>query len=273
MSTILDTIAAATRKRVAAAKASLPPEELREQCAALGPGAGDAFLQALQKPEFSFICEVKKASPSKGVIDPDFDYLGIARAYEAAGADCMSCLTEPQWFMGSDQIFSEIRSCVATPMIRKDFTVDEYQIYQARAMNANAVLLICSLLSESTLQRYLELAHSLGLAALVETHDAAEIEQAVRVGARIIGVNNRNLKDFTVDFENAKRLRSLIPAECVYVAESGVKGPQDVATVAAIGANGALIGEALMRSQDKAATLAGFRKAAAQASAGQEALQ
>ncbi|MDO4182023.1 MAG: indole-3-glycerol phosphate synthase TrpC [Coriobacteriia bacterium] len=271
MATILDTIAEATRVRVAQAAAETPLEELQAQCAALGAGEGVRFLEALQRPQFSFICEVKKASPSKGLIAPDFPYVSIAQDYEAAGADCISCLTEPQWFMGSDAIFGEIRTAVATPMIRKDFTVDVYQIYQARTMNANAVLLICSLLDTPTLAQYLDLAHSLGLVALVETHDGAEISQAVEVGARIIGVNNRNLKDFSVDFSNAQRLRELIPPHCVYVAESGVACAEDVATMAAMGADAALIGEALMRAEDKGAKLAEFRAAAQGAQAARSA--
>lgn len=270
MSTILDTIAEATRARVAQAEAQVSLDELKERCRsanAAALGSGTRFFDALAKPGLSFICEVKKASPSKGVIAEDFPYLDIARDYEAAKADCMSCLTEPQWFMGSDQIFTEIRNTVRTPMIRKDFTVSEYQIYQARLMGADAVLLICSLLDTSTLSTYLELTHELGMVALVETHDQAEIEQAVEVGARIIGVNNRNLKDFRVDFSNAQRLRNFIPEKCLYVAESGVKDADDVERIAAMGADAALVGEALMRSANKAETLAGFREAAARGAA------
>ena len=180
MSTSLDTITAANRARAEAAKAEMPPEELRDRALALCAGApapGQAFLSALQRPEMGFICEVKKASPSKGVIAEDFPYLQIARNYEAAGAECTSCLTEPQWFLGSDQIFNEIRANVATPMIRKDSKVDEYQIYQARCMSANAVLLICALLDAATLDRYMQLTRELGMVTLVETHDEAEIRQ------------------------------------------------------------------------------------------------
>ena len=262
MPNILDTIAAATRVRVEQAREQRSLSELATRCAEL-PAAGERrFAAALQHPGLSFIAEVKKASPSKGVIAEKFPYLDIARSYEAAGADCMSCLTEPQWFMGSNEIFTQIRAAVNTPMIRKDFTVDEYQIYEARTMGADAVLLICALLDDATLQRYLDLAHELGLDVLVETHDEDEIKRALSVGARIIGVNNRNLKDFSVDFSNAQRLRDLIPANCVYVAESGVASAADVETIARMGADAALIGEALMRAADKAATLASFREAA-----------
>lgn len=265
MSTILDTIAKATRERVFAQRELCPLETMVTLAHEAGPGQGACFESALAKPGFSFICEVKKASPSKGVIDREFRYLNIARSYQKAGADCISCLTEPQWFMGSDRIFQEIREAVDTPMIRKDFTVDEYQIYQARLLGANAVLLICSITEFTDLKRYLDICEELGLAALVEAHDADEVGQAVRAGAKIIGVNNRNLKDFSVDFENARRLRELIPPECIYVAESGVRNARDVAAMASMGADAALIGEAFMRSDDKCGMLESFRSAAAEA--------
>lgn len=260
--TILDTIADYARQRVTADKEKIGPEKMRELALQGGLADGAAFESALRKPGMSFICEVKKASPSKGLIAEDFPYVDIARDYEAAGADCISCLTEPKWFLGSDQIFREIRQTVATPMIRKDFTVDEYQIDQAKVLGANAVLLICALLDTRTVARYLELCEALGLAALVEAHDKEEIASAVSAGAKIIGVNNRNLKDFSVDFSNAARLRDLIPPETVYVAESGVKGPEDARTLKAIGADAALVGEALMRAQNKGAMLAALREAA-----------
>jgi indole-3-glycerol phosphate synthase len=252
---ILDQLAAHTRERVAADRRKVPEEALREQCAALGPGSGDQFTQALKKPGLSFICEVKKASPSKGIIAEEFPYVRIAQEYEAAGADAISCLTEPKWFLGSDRIFQEIRQAVGTPMLRKDFTVSTYQIYQARTMGANAVLLICAILDRRELETYLALSRELGLAALTEAHDEAEIEKAVGCGAEIIGVNNRNLKDFSVDFDNAARLRDRIPAGCVYVAESGVKTPADVERLQQIGADAALVGETLMRANDPAEML------------------
>ncbi len=253
--TILDKLADLSRKRVLAEQERIPEAELREQVRMLGRGGGEAFLHALRKPSISFICEIKKASPSKGLISPDFPYLRIAAEYERAGADCVSCLTEPEYFLGSDQIFREIRDRVSLPMLRKDFTVSAYQLDQARAMGANAALLIVSMLDGRTLGRYLERCEELGIAALVETHDEAEIQTAVAAGARIIGVNNRNLKDFSVDFDNAARLRDRIPAECVYVAESGVKTPEDVERLRRIGADAALIGETLMRAEDPAAML------------------
>lgn len=207
---ILEDIAAQAALRAVQAKEKIGPEEMR--LAALDMPRGDfRFERALKNGRMAFICEVKKASPSRGIIDPDFPYRKIAREYEAAGADCVSCLTEPEWFLGSDRIFCEIRGDISLPMLRKDFTVDEYQIYEAKRMGADAVLLICALLDTKTLARYLTLCDNLGISALVETHDEAEIRSAVSAGARLLGVNNRNLKDFTVDLSNATRLRDKIP--------------------------------------------------------------
>ena len=260
--TILDQLAAHARQRVAADQAENSLDVLQAQCQALGRADGARFRAALAKPGLSFICEVKKASPSKGVIDQDFPYRDIARDYEYAGADAISCLTEPKWFLGSDQIFTDIRQAVDTPMLRKDFTVDAYQLYQARIMEADCVLLLCALLDTGTLERYLGICEELGLSALVEAHDEKEIASAVAAGAEIIGVNNRNLKDFSVNFDNAARLRDQIPPGMLYVAESGVKTPADAAAGKAMGAGGGLIGEALMRAKDKGAMLAALREAA-----------
>lgn len=259
---ILQTIAAHARTRVAADRAKISLEELKALCQEAGPGQGEQFVSALNRPGLSFLCEIKKASPSKGLISPDFPYLDIARAYEAAGADGVSCLTEPKWFLGSDDIFRQVRRTISLPMLRKDFTVDEYQIYQARLMGANAVLLIVSLLDGETLKGYLDLCRSLGLAALVETHDGQEVDAALNAGAEIIGVNNRNLKDFSVDFSNAARLRDRIPPGVLYVAESGLTGPEDAAALKRLGADAALVGEALMCAPDKGAMLASLRRAA-----------
>ena len=257
---ILDKLADLSRERAKREQETVSAEELREQAKALGKGNGEAFLSALKKPGISFICEIKKASPSKGLISPDFPYLKIAEAYEQAGADCISCLTEPEYFLGSDDIFREVREKVSLPMLRKDFTVCEYQLDQARVMGANAALLIVSLMDERTLAAYLEHCEELGIAALVETHDEEEIRTAVSAGAKIIGVNNRNLKDFSVDFGNAARLRDRIPPECIYVAESGVRTPEDVQRLRQIGADAALIGETLMRAEDPAETLKSLRR-------------
>ena len=260
--TILDQLAAHARERVAADQAENSLDVLQAQCRALGRAKGERFQAALEKPKLSFICEVKRASPSKGLIAKDFPYRKIAEDYEAAGADAISCLTEPKWFLGSDQIFREIRGTVDTPMLRKDFTVDQYQLYQARLLGADCVLLICALLDTKTLERYLAICQDLGLSALVEAHDEREIASAVSAGAKIIGVNNRNLKDFSVNFDNAARLRDQIPPGVLYVAESGVHRPEDVSAVRSMGADGVLIGEALMRAGDKGAMLAALREAA-----------
>ena len=258
--TILDQLAERARERVARARAILPTDEIRAQALAL-PKGEFAFEAALRKPGISFICECKKATPSKGLIAPDFPYLEIARAYQAAGADCISVLTEPDWFLGRDAYLKEIAGAVSIPCLRKDFTVDEYMIYEAKLLGASAVLLICSILTEEQIRAYLSLCDRLGLSALVEAHDEAEVKTALRAGARIIGVNNRNLKDFTVDTENSRRLRALIPPQVLFVSESGVKSAGDVAKLREIGADAVLIGETLMRAEDKRAKLDELRGA------------
>lgn len=258
---ILDEIAAYAAQRVAHAKERVSLGELRETALKL-PKGDLKFTKALQTDGMSLICEVKKASPSKGIISEEFPYLAIAEDYEAAGANCISCLTEPKWFLGSDDIFRDIRSAVSTPMLRKDFTVDEYQLYEAKVLGADAVLLICALLDTKTIERYLGICDALGLSALVEAHDETEIESAVQAGAKIIGVNNRNLKNFTVDFGNAARLREKIPASVLFVAESGVSGAEDIARLKTAGADAVLVGEALMKASDRREALREFRRAA-----------
>ncbi len=258
---ILDELAAHARERVAADRKSVSLDLIKTGAETL-PRGDFPFERSLRGEGLSFICEIKRASPSRGMISPDFPYLDIALEYESAGADCISVLTEPKWFLGSDDIFRSVRSTVRTPMIRKDFVVDEYQIYQAKTMGADAVLLICAITDTKTLSRYIEMCDSLGLSALVETHDADEIESASAAGARMIGVNNRNLRDFTVDFDNAARLRDKIPPSAIYVAESGVKTPADAAALRKIGADAALVGESLMRAEDKRAMLSAMREAA-----------
>jgi indole-3-glycerol phosphate synthase len=256
--TILDQLAAHARERVAAKRAEMDTAALR--ALALDLPRGDfAFERALRGPGVSFICECKKASPSKGVIAEDFPYLQIARQYEAAGADAISVLTEPKWFLGHDSYLKEIASAVSIPCLRKDFTVDEYMIYEAKVLGASAVLLICSILSETQIRDYIAVSDALGLSALVEAHDEAEVEMALKAGARVIGVNNRNLKDFSVDPENSRRLRRLIPGDVLFVSESGVKSTEDVAAIRSMGADAVLVGEALMRAHDKKAMLAKLR--------------
>ena len=256
--TILDQLADYARERVAAAKSIRPLEQVRAEALAL-PKGDFAFEKALRKEGISFICECKKASPSKGLIAPDFPYLEIAKEYEAAGADCISVLTEPKWFLGNDEYLKEIASAVSIPCIRKDFTVDEYMIYEAKILGASAVLLICSILSEEQICEYIGICDELGLSALVETHDEEEVAVAVRAGARIVGVNNRNLKDFSVDTGNSARLKSLVGDDIIFVSESGVKDGNDVAELRKIGVDAVLVGEALMRASDKKAKLKELR--------------
>lgn len=249
--TILNEIAAKTRERIAEKANEIPLSEVRSEAERMPANEDFPFKKALSGDDISFICEVKKASPSKGIIADNFPYLQIAKDYEAAGAAAISCLTEPFWFKGSDAYLREITQNVKIPVLRKDFTVDEYMIYEAKILGAAAVLLICSILSEQQLSEYLELAHSLGLSALVETHDEAEIETAVKIGAKIIGVNNRDLKTFSVDTGNSAHLRNLVPSDRIFVSESGIKTAADVDGLRKIGANAALIGETLMRAEDK----------------------
>ena len=258
--TILDELAAHARERVAAAKREKPLEVIRRQALSL-PKGDFAFENAMKKPGVSFICECKKASPSKGIIAPDFPYLEIAKEYEAAGADGISVLTEPKWFLGSDRYLKEIALSVSLPCLRKDFTVDAYMIYEAKLLGASAVLLICSILGEEPLREYIGLCDELGLSAPVEAHDGEEVGMALRAGARMIGVNNRNLRDFSVDTDLSRRLRALIPSDVVFVSESGVRTAEDIEKLRETGADAVLVGETLMRAPDKAAKLAQLRGA------------
>lgn len=249
---ILDTIAARTRERIAEEKKNIPLREVRAEAEEAAADRGPfRFEAALRQPELAFICEVKKASPSKGIIAEDFPYLQIAQEYEEAGASCISCLTEPYWFLGKDAYVREIAQTVSIPVLRKDFTIDEYMVYQASALGASAVLLICAILDDAELKAYGELAAELGLSALVEAHDGREIERALDAGARIVGVNNRNLKNFDVKFDNCLNLRRLVPEDVVFVAESGIKTPEDVRLLRENGTDAVLIGETLMRAENK----------------------
>lgn len=255
---ILDDLAAATRARVERKKAQIPLETVKEQALNLAAKEGTftfPFEQAIAKEGISFICEVKKASPSKGIIAEDFPYLEIAREYEKAGADCISVLTETDYFKGEDRFLREINDAVQIPTIRKDFIIDEYMIYEAKLLGASCVLLIAALLDTETIRQYKAICDQLGLSALVEAHDEAEAASALEAGARMVGVNNRNLKDFTVDIHNSTRLRELVPRNVLFVAESGIKTAEDIAELVSAGVNGVLIGETLMRSPDKAQML------------------
>ncbi|MBQ7558574.1 MAG: indole-3-glycerol phosphate synthase TrpC [Lachnospiraceae bacterium] len=256
--TILDEIAEYARERVSAAKKREDTASLRRR--ALDVPRGDLpFESALRKSGVSFICECKKASPSKGIIAEEYDPVNIALDYERAGADAVSVLTEPRWFLGSDAYLEQVSRKVGIPVLRKDFTVDEYMLYEAKLLGAHAVLLIVSILSGEQIGEYLEICGQLGLSALVEIHDEKEAETAVASGARIIGVNNRNLKDFSVDTGNSGRLRDLIPENILFVSESGVKSFSDVENIAAMGADAVLVGETMMRAPDKRKALDALR--------------
>lgn len=255
MNDILREIALANVKRVEQKKAERPTEVImamaKRTVGAVGAtGAYQTFQEALRQNGLSVIAEVKKSSPSKGIISEDFPYLEIASEYEAGDADAISVLTEPQWFGGSEEILMEIRDEVSVPVLRKDFIIDPYQIYEAKVMGADAVLLICALLDSKTLRTYLEICDDLHLDALVEAHNEEEVKQAVNSGALIIGVNNRNLIDFTVDPSNAAKLRGLVPSDCIFVAESGILSIEDAHRARETGADAVLVGEMLMRADD-----------------------
>ena len=248
--TILEQLAEHARVRVAEAKKKKTFQEIKSSALAM-PKGDFAFEKALKKPELSFICECKKASPSKGLIAEEFPYVEIAKEYEKAGADSISVLTEPRWFLGRDENLKEITETVSIPCLRKDFTVDEYMIYEAKLLGAQAVLLICSILSGEEIKNYIKVCDSLGISALVEVHNEEEVNIAIHAGARIIGVNNRNLKDFTVDTDNSRRLRSLVPEGILFVAESGVKTVEDIQVLREINVDAVLIGETLMKASNK----------------------
>lgn len=252
---ILDEIAARTKERVRLEKQAVSVGEMRFRAEALPKTENRPFEAALRAPGLSFICEVKKASPSKGVIAESFPYVDIAKSYEAAGASAISVLTEPYYFQGSDRYLEEIVHEVGIPVLRKDFTVDPYMIYQAKVLGASAILLICALLDDGELKEYAAIAESLGLSVLTEAHDETEVDQAKRAGARIVGVNNRDLRTFTVDVNNSIRLRSLVPSDVVFVSESGIRGPEDTKILYENGTDAVLIGETFMRSPDKKAML------------------
>ena len=253
---ILDKIVEATKVRVAQEKEVETPEAVKAAALALPPDTGFPFEAALRQQDFNFICEVKKASPSKGIIAEHFPYLDIAKEYEVAGAAAISVLTEPDFFKGDKKYLQEIASIVKIPVLRKDFIIDEYQIYQAKVWGASAILLICACLDVPTLTKFRELADSLGLSSLVEAHDEHEVQMAIDCGARIIGVNNRNLKDFTVDVQNSVRLRNLVQDDVIFVSESGLETPEDIQVLRDNNIGVALMGETFMRSPNKVEKLA-----------------
>lgn len=254
---ILDELAQLTRARIEKQKQDYSFEDIKRDAEMMAAREMEVqefdypFEEALSKKGLSIISEVKKASPSKGVIAEEFPYLEIAKTYEASGADAISCLTEPDRFKGSDEYLKAIVKEVSIPVLRKDFTVDPYMIYQAKLMGASAVLLIAAILSDDELKEYFEIADTLGLSCLFEAHDAEEVKRCLEAGARIVGVNNRNLKDFTVDINNSIRLRELVPEDVLFVSESGIESPADVQVLKENGTDAVLIGEMLMRSDDK----------------------
>lgn len=252
---ILKTIAESNKIRYNEIQRTVPVEILKEKAETMNRDTGFPFERTLKKDGISYICEVKKASPSKGIIAEDFPYLQIAEEYEEAGASAISVLTEPKWFLGSDSYLSAIAETVIVPVLRKDFTVTPYQIYEAKLLGASAVLLICSITDPDTLACWIELCHSLGLSALVEAHDSSEVKAALDAGARIIGVNNRNLKDFSVNTANCLSLRELVPDDRIFVAESGIKTAADIDLLKRAGVDAVLIGETLMRAPNKAQKL------------------
>ena len=253
---ILEKITERTKERIEEEKKIVPLEEVRRQAEEKGiKDQIPAFEQALRAEGLSFICEAKKASPSKGLIAPDFPYVEIARDYEAGGAAAISCLTEPFWFRGSDAYLKEIVQNVSIPVLRKDFTCDEYMIYQAKSLGASAVLIICAILDDGELRAYRQLAKELGLDALVEAHDEYEVDRALNLGAEIVGVNNRDLRTFQVDMNNSIRLRKMAPDNVVFVSESGIRTPEDIRLLYENKVDAVLIGETLMRSPDKKAAL------------------
>ena len=255
MIVMLDEIVAKTKERLTEAKKNKSLDELKQEVSKLESSDDFPFKKALKDPQIAIISEVKRASPSKGLIAEDFDYVSIAKEYEAAGASAISVLTEPYFFKGSNDYLKEISENVSIPILRKDFTIDEYMIWEAKLLGASAVLLIVSILSVVELKTYLDLAHELGLSAIVEVHDADEIRTAMIVGAEIIGVNNRNLKDFTVDIENSISLRRCVSGDVIFISESGIKTPQDIRRLKENNVDAVLIGETLMKSDDKKAMI------------------
>lgn len=256
--TILDKLAEHAKERVLEAKRITSLSSLISQVEKIEKGSF-AFEKAIYKDEMSFICECKKASPSKGVIAEQYDPLSIAKEYERIGADCVSVLTEPKWFLGSNSHLKEVASTISLPCIRKDFIVDEYMIYEARTLGAEAILLICSILTPKQIKDYIEICDNLGIAALVETHDIEEAKVAIDAGSRLIGINNRNLKDFSVNMKNTEDVCKIIPKDIAIISESGIKEPEEIKTLDEMGIRAVLIGETFMRASDKQSLMNSFK--------------
>ncbi len=252
MNNILTTIAARTKDRVEEQKRQVPlTEVIISACNQSYGKMGVSFEETLRQASFSFICEVKKASPSRGVLDGAFSYLEIARDYEKSGATAISVITEPYWFLGANRYLKEIKEAVNIPVLRKDFTVDSYQIYESKVLGADAILLICSILTQQQLREYIQMADEIGLSALVETHSKKEIQNAIEAGARIIGVNNRDLRTMEVNLNTTIRLGKYVPKDVLFISESGIASAEDINRLKACGVNGVLVGETLMKSRDK----------------------
>lgn len=256
--TILDEIAEKTRRRVEECKAEKALDVVKAEAQAMNADTGYPFEKAIAEDGLSFICEVKKASPSKGVIAKDFPYVEIAKDYERGGARAVSVLTEPYYFQGSDRYLREIKQEISLPVIRKDFIVDEYMIYEAKVMGADAILLICAILTDEELAHFFHVADRMGLSALVEAHDQEEVNRALKIGARLIGVNNRDLHTFTVDINNSIRYRKTVPDNVLFVSESGIKTEQDIKSLVQNGVDGVLIGETMMTAHDRAEAVREF---------------
>jgi len=252
---ILDDIVADVRLELQKRKKKIPLEEMRK--AAFRQPAALDFAPALRGDGIRLIAEVKKASPSRGLIRADFHPVEIARTYAAGGAAAISVLTEPNFFQGSLDYLRDIKKSLGDiiPLLRKDFINDPYQVYEARAYGADALLLIAAILSPAKLSELLSLSHELGMKCLVEVHNEAEVETALKSGAKIIGINNRDLRTFKVDINTTRRLKPLIPEDRIVVSESGIKNRSDVEKIKSWGVDAVLIGEALMASKDIAAAM------------------
>jgi indole-3-glycerol phosphate synthase len=258
MSTILDTILRRKHEEVAARREHVSLFELKARATSAPPARGfaDAIDAKIRAGLPAVIAEVKKASPSKGVIRADFDPAAIARSYEAGGAACLSVLTDVDFFQGSDDYLRQARAACALPVLRKDFVVDAYQLYEARALGADCVLLIAAALDDARLSEFAFVAAELGMDVLVEVHDLDELERALPVPSRLLGINNRNLKTFEVSLQATLDLQPMVPADRVLVTESGILAPADVARMRGAGVHAFLVGEAFMRAEDPGAALA-----------------
>ena len=255
MSDILQEIARYTQGRIANKREFIPKTSMMDKALAVNPDTGFPFEQALRKEGLSYICEVKKASPSKGVIAENYPYVEIAKSYEEAGASAISVLTEPKYFLGKDEHLEEVKKNVSIPVLRKDFVVDDYMIYEAKTLGADAVLLIAAILEPHILMAYINICSSLGLTALVEAHNEEEVIKALQAGARVVGINSRNLRDFSIDLDGVKKLYQMVPPDVILVSESGIKTAEDIEKIRELKADAILIGETMMRAEDKTAKL------------------